>query len=136
MLRGPGARLRLTAALLWGVAALVPAGATARDLRLASWNLEWLVSTATTREARNACVAGARPRLPCDVALDQARSATDFAALARLAGRLCRSRYPEAEVRATVLAEAAVRGMATEQAEEVLRWVTGQEAATREAAHA
>ena len=85
MLRGPGARLRLTAALLWGVAALVPAGATARDLRLASWNLEWLVSTATTREARNACVAGARPRLPCDVALDQARSATDFAALARLA---------------------------------------------------
>ena len=85
---GHGARLRLTAALLWGVAALVPAGATARDLKLASWNLEWLVSTATTREARNACLAGARPRLPCDVALDHARSATDYAALARVARQL------------------------------------------------
>ena len=85
---GHGAGLRLTAALLSGLAMLAPAGASARDLRLASWNLEWLVSTATTREARNACLAGARPRLPCDVALDQARSATDFAALARLAREL------------------------------------------------
>jgi endonuclease/exonuclease/phosphatase family metal-dependent hydrolase len=85
---GHGARLPLTAALLWGLAMLAPVSASARDLKLASWNLEWLVSTATTREARNACLTGARPRLPCNVALDQARSATDFAALARLARNL------------------------------------------------
>ena len=83
--RPSGLLLRLCLATM---ALLIAPCAEARDLRLASWNLEWLVSTATTREARNACLAGARPRLPCDVALDQARSATDFAALAREARAL------------------------------------------------
>jgi endonuclease/exonuclease/phosphatase family metal-dependent hydrolase len=59
-----------------------------RPLRVASWNLEWLVSPATTRGARAACLAGARAALPCDVALDAARSSADFAMLARYADRL------------------------------------------------
>ena len=59
-----------------------------RGLRVASWNLEWLVSPATTQAARAACLAGARAALPCDVALDAARSSADFAMLARYARQL------------------------------------------------
>jgi endonuclease/exonuclease/phosphatase family metal-dependent hydrolase len=68
----------------------LPRGAASveRPLRVASWNLEWLVSPATTRDARAACLAGAHAALPCDVALDAARSSADFAMLARYADRL------------------------------------------------
>lgn len=65
-----------------------------------------------------------------------AESAEDRAALMRLAGRLCRSHYPEPEVRATVLAEAFIRGVAAEQAEEIAAWMIGRQAAAREATDA
>lgn len=69
--------------LLIGLAALLlPDLATAQTLRLATWNMEWLVSAQTSRTARAACLGGARPELPCDVALDQVRSSADYAALA------------------------------------------------------
>jgi len=51
-------------------------------LRIATWNLEWLASAATTLSARQACLAGAqRAALPCDTALDAARSSADYARL-------------------------------------------------------
>ena len=62
--------------------------AAARTLTLATWNLEWLVSPATQLAARTLCRNGASARLPCDVALDQARSSGDYAALARYARQL------------------------------------------------
>lgn len=84
-----------TTCLLWllclGVASLAPSRGAARGLdalRVASWNLEWLVSPATAQRARSACQAGARASLPCDVAIDAARSSTDFLVLARHAARL------------------------------------------------
>ncbi len=60
----------------------------ARELRLASWNLEWLVSPASARAARSRCLRGQAAQLPCDVALDAARSSADFAVLARYARQL------------------------------------------------
>lgn len=62
--------------------------AAAHTLRIASWNLEWLVSPATTRNSRNACLAGREAALPCDTALGAARSSSDYAMLARYAQRL------------------------------------------------
>jgi hypothetical protein len=50
--------------------------------------MEWLVSARTSRTARAACLGGARPELPCDVALDQVRSSADYAALAGYAREL------------------------------------------------
>lgn len=67
---------------------LLPALAGAQTLRLATWNLEWLVSPQTSRTAKAACLAGARPELPCDVALDQTRSSADYAALVGYAQQL------------------------------------------------
>jgi len=71
--------------------AFCPAGhatGVPRTLRVATWNLEWLVSPGTAQAARNACLAGAHAALPCDVALDAARSSADFAMLARYARQL------------------------------------------------
>ena len=63
-------------------------GASAKPLRIATWNLEWLVSPATTHAARLACREGRRTALPCDVALGGARSSPDFARLAHYATQL------------------------------------------------
>jgi len=50
-------------------------------LRIATWNLEWLVTPETAHAARLACRSGKRSTLPCDVT----RRARDSADLARLA---------------------------------------------------
>lgn len=63
-------------------------------LKLATWNLEWLIAPQELRRLRRDCVPGGaspgrRERfIPCDVATDLERSATDLAALARYARRL------------------------------------------------
>ena len=57
-------------------------------LRIATWNLEWLVSAATAHAARLRCREGKRTLLPCDVAFDGARSSPDFARLAAYAREL------------------------------------------------
>ncbi|MEP7314076.1 MAG: endonuclease/exonuclease/phosphatase family protein [Pseudomonadota bacterium] len=90
------ARLRILSAVLALLlpTTLVPAlglptgPQRAATLTLATWNLEWLVSPQTQLAARTLCRKGARARLPCDVALDQARSTGDLAALARYARQL------------------------------------------------
>ena len=69
-------------------ALLLPTLSTAQTLRLATWNLEWLVSAQTSRTARAACLGGARPPLPCDVALDKVRSSADYSTLAGYAREL------------------------------------------------
>lgn len=60
--------------LLSGAALPEPAGTT---LRLATWNLQWLVSPQTARESLNACDDGHRSALPCDVARSLRRDSGD-----------------------------------------------------------
>jgi endonuclease/exonuclease/phosphatase family metal-dependent hydrolase len=73
-------------------AGMAPASAT--SLKLATWNLEWLIAPAVMRELRAHCVpdnipiGGNERRIPCDVALRFNRSTTDFQALARYANEL------------------------------------------------
>jgi endonuclease/exonuclease/phosphatase family metal-dependent hydrolase len=63
-----------------------PAAAPA-TLRLATWNLEWLLSPQTARDLRVRCQRGER-RLPCDVVQISARSDADYRALGRQAALL------------------------------------------------
>jgi endonuclease/exonuclease/phosphatase family metal-dependent hydrolase len=65
-----------------------------RTLKLATWNLEWLIAPGVFRPLRESCapkdtpVRGTERRLPCDVALRFERSSADFRALARYAKQL------------------------------------------------
>lgn len=75
--------------------AAVPIGTQAQNggsLRLATWNLEWLIAPSSFQELKSHCVPkGAPPAprtLPCDVAQGLERSERDFAALARYAREL------------------------------------------------
>jgi endonuclease/exonuclease/phosphatase family metal-dependent hydrolase len=64
------------------------------SLKLATWNLEWLIAPATFKPLKNTCVPHGAPafaserRLPCDVAQRLERSSRDFATLARYAREL------------------------------------------------
>jgi endonuclease/exonuclease/phosphatase family metal-dependent hydrolase len=81
---------------LTGLGNTVHAGPTAETqrLRLATWNLEWLIAPEQFRALAETCVprgasAGPRQRsIPCNVAADLERSREDFRALARYARRL------------------------------------------------
>lgn len=83
-----------TAAL--ATAALLAAAALAallwprpvRALKIATWNLEWLVAPDTARRARIACREQRRAPLPCDVVRRLARDSADLARLAQAARRL------------------------------------------------
>ena len=62
-------------------------------LKLATWNLEWLIAPDTFRPLKDTCVPQGAPAfaatgLPCDVAQRLERSSRDFAALARYAREL------------------------------------------------
>jgi endonuclease/exonuclease/phosphatase family metal-dependent hydrolase len=84
-----------------GVAALLassqllaaPDGAPPHTLKLATWNLEWLLTPATFATLRGHCNADNSRRdsprqLPCDVAAGLERSAVDLGTLARYAQSL------------------------------------------------
>jgi endonuclease/exonuclease/phosphatase family metal-dependent hydrolase len=79
-----------------GVSARTSGGdpGSAGRLKLATWNVEWLIAPQELRRLRRDCLPkgvppGRRERfVPCDVATDLERSASDFAALARYARRL------------------------------------------------
>src|SRR5688572_4482754 len=65
-----------------------------QSLKIATWNLEWLMEPGTLRALRPACFGrsdtpapGVRA-IPCDVANELERSGEDFAALARHARTL------------------------------------------------
>jgi endonuclease/exonuclease/phosphatase family metal-dependent hydrolase len=75
--------LSLAAATIW------PRRATREDVvTIATWNLEWLVSPATSHAGRLACRSGRRSSLPCDVAEELARDSADLARLAAYARKL------------------------------------------------
>lgn len=57
-------------------------------LRIATWNLEWLIDADTARAARIACRDSRPSALPCDVALGSPRDSADLARLAAYARRL------------------------------------------------
>jgi endonuclease/exonuclease/phosphatase family metal-dependent hydrolase len=83
-------------ASIFSVAPLVAAEySTPRtSVKLASWNLEWLISPAEFRSLKSSCipkgapVAGSERRIPCDVAARFERSSRDFNALASYAREL------------------------------------------------
>lgn len=64
------------------------------SLKLATWNLEWLIAPATFKRLKDTCVPkgasafASERRLPCDVAQRFERSSRDFATLARYARQL------------------------------------------------
>ncbi len=68
--------------------------AAQRRLRLASWNIEYLITPETHLALRDNCqqegdrIAGAERALPCTVAKREPRSMDDFAALRKYAARL------------------------------------------------
>lgn len=85
--------LLLAAALQSGSVALA-ANTAPRQLKIATWNLEWLIAPEQLRKLKSSCLPknespGHRERfIPCDVATDHERSRQDFSALARYARRL------------------------------------------------
>jgi len=70
------------------------ADSTPRTLKLATWNLEWLIAPEEFRTLKDTCaprntpIRGNERRLPCDVAHRFERSAIDFQTLSRYAERL------------------------------------------------
>ncbi len=83
---------------------------TTRTIRLATWNLQWLVSPGTARAARIACREGRPSPLPCDVARGHARDSADFGALAREASRLHADVIAFQEVEDAAVARRVFRG--------------------------
>ncbi len=94
-------RFRAIDARTWLVTALVVFSSSAaaptnqsRELKLATWNLEWFMQPETLRALAPACTPadaprhGARRAVPCDVAHELARSNEDIAALRRYARAL------------------------------------------------
>lgn len=79
-------------------------------LRIATWNMEWLVAPATARVARIACRDGRRAPLPCDVARTQARDSADLRALASQVRRLDADIIAFQEVENTAIARRVFRG--------------------------
>jgi endonuclease/exonuclease/phosphatase family metal-dependent hydrolase len=78
-----------------GATTPVPATAPAAgaSLRLATWNLEWLLTPEAFARLAPHCTSGSEGRraarsIPCDVAADEERGASDFAGLARYARQL------------------------------------------------
>jgi endonuclease/exonuclease/phosphatase family metal-dependent hydrolase len=73
--------------LAWAVARGSDA-AGPRVLRVATWNMQWLVGPDTALAARLACRDGGRSPLPCDVVRTAGRDSADLARLAALVRRL------------------------------------------------
>ena len=91
-LAGYNAAMRILLLPVLALLALPSAGALAGgELKLATWNLEWLIAPAELQALRASCTPqGVRPpargrSVPCDVASRLDRSRADFDALARYA---------------------------------------------------
>lgn len=106
--------------LLWAclpfavLAALFTTVATApaaqRPLRIATWNLEWLVDGDTALAAGTACRAGLPSALPCDVVRELPRDSADLARLAAYASRLDADVIAFQEVQDAAIAHRVFRG--------------------------
>jgi endonuclease/exonuclease/phosphatase family metal-dependent hydrolase len=81
-----------------------------RPLRVATWNLQWLVEPDTARIARIACRDGVAAPLPCDVARTLARDSADRSRLAALVRRLDADVIAFQEVQSAQVARRVFRG--------------------------
>lgn len=88
-------------------------GATAGELRLATWNLQWLVSPRTARDSLNDCDGGRRAALPCDVARSLRRDSGDRARLRAETRRLAADVISFQEVEDAATAQRLFRGYRT-----------------------
>lgn len=79
-------------------------------LRVATWNLQWLVDPATAHQARIACREQRAAPLPCDVARTLARDSADFGRLAALVRRLDADVIAFQEVQSAAVAQRVFRG--------------------------
>jgi endonuclease/exonuclease/phosphatase family metal-dependent hydrolase len=102
--------LALTLGLLAWAAARGGDVSGGRPLRIATWNLQWLVSPETARAARIACRDGRRAPLPCDVARTLARDSADLLRLAALVRRLDADVIAFQEVESAATARRVFRG--------------------------
>jgi len=88
------ARAMLATLALVGAFGGVVAPSAPATLKIATWNMEWFLTSATFNGLKGACTRDDRahrrnPRsIPCDVAATLERSATDLAAMAQVAGML------------------------------------------------
>ena len=81
---------------LWWLVAMAghAAGAAPREIKIATWNLEWFMTPETLRALTPTCLPpdaprdGARRAVPCDVVAKLARSGEDIAALRQHASQL------------------------------------------------
>ena len=85
--RSSRATLFTLGALIALAAASMAQAAPPAQIRLATWNLEWLLTPQTSLTLRQRCRRGER-RLPCDIVQDRPRSAADIGALGRYASAL------------------------------------------------
>jgi endonuclease/exonuclease/phosphatase family metal-dependent hydrolase len=88
--------------------AAAPAAMT--PLRLATWNLEWLVDGSTARAARIACRDAGISALPCDVVRELSRNSADLAHLADYAKQLDADVIAFQEVQNEAIARRVFRG--------------------------
>lgn len=72
----------------WAVARGFGLAGAPAPLRIATWNMQWLVDPDTALAARIACREGRRAALPCDVARAQSRDSADLRAIAAITRRL------------------------------------------------
>ena len=94
MSRRAAATLAIT--VTFAAAAHAPAAVASQDpsIRIATWNLEWLISPQAFKALKGHCTSeGTIPRrdvrqVPCDVAFQLERSSRDFSVLARYAREL------------------------------------------------
>jgi endonuclease/exonuclease/phosphatase family metal-dependent hydrolase len=93
-----------------GMTAQAAATAPPATLRLATWNMEWLVDGATARVARIACRDAQPARLPCDVVRELSRDSADIARLAAYARRLDADVVAFQEVENEAIARRVFRG--------------------------
>lgn len=91
-------------------AAGAPAPLPRATLRLATWNMEWLVDGPTAREARIACRDAQPSRLPCDVVRELSRDSADIARLAAYARQLDADVVAFQEVENEAIARRVFRG--------------------------
>jgi endonuclease/exonuclease/phosphatase family metal-dependent hydrolase len=76
------------------LAATASPAVAAETLRIATWNLEWLISPKAFKPLKSNCASASEPvrgdvrRLPCDVVARLERSSRDFSVLARYAREL------------------------------------------------